>query len=48
LEKIEKALSMLSEFPECGACPKELLAPGIREYRENFFQTLPNQLPGHG
>jgi len=38
LEQIEKALSRLSEFPERGAYPKELLAIGIREYREIFFK----------
>ena len=38
LEQIEKAFSMLSEFPERGAYPKELLALGIREYREVFFK----------
>jgi len=38
LEQIEKAFSMLSEFPERGAYPKELLAIGIREYREVFFK----------
>jgi toxin ParE1/3/4 len=31
LEQIEKAFSRLSEFPEPGAYPRELLAPGIRE-----------------
>jgi toxin ParE1/3/4 len=38
LEQIEKAFSKLSEFPERGAYPKELLALGIREYREIFFK----------
>jgi toxin ParE1/3/4 len=38
LEKIEKAFSRLSEFPERGAYPRELLALGIREYREVFFK----------
>ena len=38
LEQIEKVLSSLSEFPERGAYPKELLALGIREYREIFFK----------
>jgi toxin ParE1/3/4 len=37
LERIEKVFSSLSEFPERGAYPKELLALGIREYRETFF-----------
>jgi toxin ParE1/3/4 len=38
LEQIEKAFSNLSRFPERGAYPKELLAVGIREYREIFFK----------
>ena len=38
LEQIEKAFSKLSKFPERGAYPKELLAIGIREYREIFFK----------
>lgn len=38
LEQIEKVLSTLSEFPERGVYPKELLKLGIREYREIFFK----------
>ena len=38
LEKIETAFSTLSEFPERGVYPKELLKLGIREYREIFFK----------
>ena len=38
LDQIEKALSNLSENPERGAYPKELLAIGLREYREIFFK----------
>jgi len=38
LEQIEKTFSMLSEFPERGVYPKELLKLGIREYREIFFK----------
>jgi len=38
LEQIEKTFSTLSEFPERGAYPKELLNLGIREYREVFFK----------
>ena len=38
LEQIEKAFSGLSENPERGACPNELLAVGLREYREIFFK----------
>ena len=38
LDKIEKTFSNPSELPERGAYPKELLALGIREYREIFFK----------
>jgi toxin ParE1/3/4 len=38
LEQIASAFSRLSEFPERGGYPKELLALGIREYREIFFK----------
>jgi len=38
LGQIEKIFSSLSEFPERGIYPKELLALGIREYREIFFK----------
>ncbi len=38
LERIGKVFSSLSEFPERGTYPKELLALGIREYREIFFK----------
>ncbi len=38
LKKIEKTFSVLSEFPERGIYPKELLKLGIREYREIFFK----------
>jgi toxin ParE1/3/4 len=38
LEHIEKAFSSLSKFPERGVYPKELIALGIREYREIFFK----------
>jgi toxin ParE1/3/4 len=38
LTKIETALKNLSEFPERGVYPKELLSLGIREYREIFFK----------
>jgi toxin ParE1/3/4 len=38
LEQVERAFSRLSEYPERGALPKELLALGIREYREIFFK----------
>jgi len=38
LTQIEKAFTGLSKSPERGAYPKELLAVGIREYREIFFK----------
>jgi toxin ParE1/3/4 len=38
LTRIEKILSSLSESPERGTYPKELLALGIRDYREIFFK----------
>lgn len=38
LSQIERTLSGLSQFPEQGSYPKELLALGIREYREVFFK----------
>jgi toxin ParE1/3/4 len=38
LDRIEKALQSLSTFPERGSHPKELLALGIREYRQMFFK----------
>jgi toxin ParE1/3/4 len=39
LNQIEKAFTELAEFPERNTYPKELLAIGIREYREVFFKT---------
>lgn len=38
LGRIEKSFLSLSELPERGTYPKELLALGIREYREVFFK----------
>jgi len=38
LERIEKPFSSLSVSPERGGYPKELLALGIRDYREIFFK----------
>lgn len=38
LTRIEKAFAALAEFPERGAYPKDLLALGIREYREVLFK----------
>lgn len=36
--EIEKAFESLSESPNRGAYPKELLELGIREFREIFFK----------
>jgi len=38
LDQIEKGFTSLSENPQRGACPKELLTIGLREYREIFFK----------
>ncbi len=38
LEQIEQAFASLSENPQRGAYPKELLAIGLREYHEIFFK----------
>ena len=38
LKRIEKAFSGLCESPHRGPHPQELLALGIREYREVFFK----------
>ena len=38
LEQIEKGFTSLSENPQRGTYPKELLAIGLREYREIFFK----------
>lgn len=38
LDRIEAALHSLSEFPERGTYPRELLALGSRDYREIFFK----------
>ncbi len=38
LEQIEKAFASLTENPQRGTCPKELLAIGLQEYREIFFK----------
>lgn len=38
LDRIMKAAEGLMDYPERGAYPKELLALGIREYRQVFFK----------
>ena len=37
-ESIEAVIATLGRFPERGRHPAELLALGIREYRETFFK----------
>jgi toxin ParE1/3/4 len=37
-DRIEAAIAGLARFPERGAHPAELLALGIRDYRETFFK----------
>ncbi len=38
LDKIDEAFSSLADNPERGAYPNELLAVGLREYRELYFK----------
>lgn len=38
LDQLLKIAASVSSFPERGAYPKELLALGIREYRQSFFK----------
>ena len=38
LDKIEEAFSSLADNPQRGAYPNELLAVGLREYREIYFK----------
>ena len=38
LDRIAGVIESLSNFPECGVYPKELLALGIREYRQIYFK----------
>jgi toxin ParE1/3/4 len=38
LQQIEEKFTSLSEHPERGVYPKELIALGIRDYREIFFK----------
>ncbi|MEH6649450.1 MAG: type II toxin-antitoxin system RelE/ParE family toxin [Motiliproteus sp.] len=39
LNQIEEAFSSLSDNPDRGAYPKELLAIGLRDYREIYFKS---------
>ena len=38
LERIEKAFNNLSENPERGVYPQELIALGLRDFRQIFFK----------
>jgi toxin ParE1/3/4 len=38
IERIEKAFDSLSDDPERGAYPRELIALGLREFRQIFFK----------
>lgn len=38
LDRIERVVEGISAFPERGSHPKELLALGIRDYRQIFFK----------
>lgn len=38
LDRVEKSIVSLGTFPERGSFPKELLALGIRDYRQVFFK----------
>ena len=38
LDRIQKVIDTLATLPERGSYPKELLALGIREYRQTFFK----------
>jgi toxin ParE1/3/4 len=38
LDQLMEVLERLAQFPERGSCPKELLALGIKEYRQTAFK----------
>ncbi|MEO7916972.1 MAG: type II toxin-antitoxin system RelE/ParE family toxin [Dokdonella sp.] len=38
LDQLMKIAERLSRFPERGSCPKELVALGIKEYRQTAFK----------
>jgi toxin ParE1/3/4 len=38
LDELMEAVLSLSEFPERGSYPKELVSLGIKEYRQTFFK----------
>lgn len=39
LNRLLAEVEKLAAYPERGSCPKELLALGIREYRQTLFKT---------
>ncbi len=38
LDRLMKVVDGLARFPERGSHPKELMAPGIKEYRQTAFK----------
>ena len=38
LDELSEVAQSLSEFPERGSYPKELVGLGIKEYRQSFFK----------
>jgi toxin ParE1/3/4 len=38
LDQLTRVVESLSRFPERGSCPKELIALGIKEYRQTSFK----------
>ena len=38
LDQVQKKVNSLSSFPERGSMPRELLALGIKDYRQVFFK----------
>lgn len=38
LDQLVKVAESLSRFPERGSYPEELVAQGIKEYRQTFFK----------
>jgi toxin ParE1/3/4 len=38
LDRIAQVIESLATFPERGSFPRELLALGVREYRQTFFK----------
>ncbi len=38
LDRIDEGVESLADNPQRGSCPKELLALGMRDYRQVFFK----------